>query len=158
MAFKGGPRILRPFGRGRTLLIDTLEYEEYYEKHFRHSNHVQSSASEPASEGNLDSSVETYILEGASQIRGIIVADIYKRLWDERTKEELADYWAKANTKSQNGLERMRHDLISLERASESKSPFSEVFSKIFGKSVGDPVNIDGGAWHPSALVLGGFT
>ncbi|KAF9109677.1 hypothetical protein BGX27_007349 [Mortierella sp. AM989] len=79
--------------------------------------------------------------ECASQIRGIITADIHKMvtscgwgapyeykderptlksLWSKKSKEQRAMYWAKVNTQSLDGLLGMRHELMGPEWVPDS--------------------------------------
>ncbi|KAF9952301.1 hypothetical protein BGZ70_000656 [Mortierella alpina] len=123
MAFDGAPRILRLFGRGCYVPVDSPEYKALFQAHFhRPAVSAEGSAEAP------------YELEGASQIRGIVVADIHKvgtscgwavpyyefkgerptlmRFWGKRSQGELAQFWAMFNTKSLDGLPGLRHELM----------------------------------------------
>lgn len=133
MAFEGAPRILRLFGRGRYAPVDTPEYKALFQAHFHRPT--------TSAEGSTEE--EPYELEGASQIRGIIVADIHKvgtscgwavpnyefksdrptlmRYWSKRSQAEMAQFWAMFNTKSLDGLPGMRHELMGPELVPDSQ-------------------------------------
>lgn len=177
MAFEGGPRILRLFGRGHVAQVDTPEYEELYAKHFAVPT---VSAPQPETESSSSSSPPTpapapYDLEGASQIRSIIVADIHKvgtscgwavpfyeykgerptlkSFWGKKTRAELGQYWAMANTKSVDGLPGMRHELMGPEWA--PLPPPSTSLRATVAKKVASLIGEDFGL--QSALVVVGF-
>lgn len=123
MEFEGAPRILRLFGQGHFARVDTPEFETLYRNHFDPQNCASSS-----------SSSEDIGLDRASQIRGIVVADIHKvgtscgwgvpyyefkgerptlkSFWGKKTREQLGQYWRMANTESLDGLPALRHELM----------------------------------------------
>ncbi|KAF9957421.1 hypothetical protein BGZ72_001846 [Mortierella alpina] len=133
MAFEGAPRILRLFGRGHYALVDTPEYNALFKAHFHRTT--------TSEEGSIE---EPYELEGASQIRGIVVADIHQvgtscgwavpyyefkgeretlmRYWGKYTKEELAQFWAMTNRESLDGLPGMKHELMGPEEVPAARS------------------------------------
>jgi hypothetical protein len=110
-AFEGGPKILRLFGLGTVLRVDSPEY-----------NHVFSAQYTPE---NCD-------IYSAKGIRSIILIDVYKvtiscgfgvpyfeykgpretlnRLSGKQTEEQFAGFWVKLNTTSLDGLPGMRHE------------------------------------------------
>ncbi|KAG0245366.1 signal transduction histidine kinase [Mortierella sp. GBAus27b] len=171
MAFEGGPRILRLFGRGHVAQVDTPEFQELYAKHFA----VPAPSETQSEEDPSSSAPEPYELEGASQIRSIIVADIYKvgtscgwaipyyefkgerptlrNFWGKKSREELGQYWAYANTTSVDGLPGMRHELMGPEWA-PSPPP-----SKTFGAMVAETLAsvMEGDFGFQGALVVAGF-
>ncbi|KAF9572308.1 hypothetical protein EC968_010032 [Mortierella alpina] len=123
MAFEGAPRVLRLFGRGQYVPVDTPGYKDLFQAHFHRTT--------TSTEGSTE---EPYELEGASQIRGIVIADVLKvgtscgwavpyykfegerptliRFWGKRSQEELAQFWAMFNQQSLDGLPGMRHKLM----------------------------------------------
>ncbi|KAF9198996.1 hypothetical protein BGZ49_010937 [Haplosporangium sp. Z 27] len=168
MAFEGGPRILRLFGRGHVARVDTPEFETLFDKHFRRQ-HTGSTLPESSdlsdNSDDLALASEPYELEGASQIRAIIVADIHKigtscgwgipfyeykgerptlkSFWGKMPKEKLAKFWVHANTQSIDGLPGMRHELMGSEWAPASSdqnklSIFGAINAVIAGSTGGD--------------------
>ncbi|KAF9356413.1 hypothetical protein BGX26_005321 [Mortierella sp. AD094] len=195
MAFQGAPRILRLFGRGHVARVDTTEFEELYDKHFRrHHRDTESTLPVSPNTSSSDSLApvsELYELEGASQIRGIIVADIHKvgtscgwgvpfyeykserptlrSFWGKRPREQLAMYWAKANTQSLDGLPGMRHELMGPEWAPASSEAsdhkhrfnfFGAIAAAVKGTAAGGSAR-NGDVWShlavDCALVIAGF-
>lgn len=132
MEFEKAPRILRLFGQGHFARVDTPEFEALYRDHFEPKPDDVSSTTTPASDSPL--SGKAFDLDRASQIRGIVVADIHKvgtscgwgvpyyefkgerptlkRFWEKYSREELGQYWQEANTESLDGLPGLRHELM----------------------------------------------
>jgi len=129
MEFEKAPRILRLFGQGHFARVDTPEFVALYRDHFepKIDDVSSSSASSP-------SSGKDFGLDRASQIRGIVVADIHKvgtscgwgvpyyefkgerptlkSFWGKKSRGQLGQYWRMANTESLDGLPGLRHELM----------------------------------------------
>ncbi|KAF9940717.1 hypothetical protein BGZ65_006282 [Modicella reniformis] len=175
MAFEGAPRILRLFGRGHVAQVDTLEYQTLYSKYFASPPSSESQSETSVAAAIASSSRPTpYEFENASQIRGIIVATIHKvgtscgwgvpfyefkgerptlrSFWAKKTKSQLGQYWAMANTSSRDGLPGIRHEFMGPEWAPRpSKSSLlAKMTSQVASFLRGDFV------LH-SALLVAGF-
>ncbi|KAK3814177.1 MAG: signal transduction histidine kinase [Benniella sp.] len=168
MSFGKGPRILRLFGRGRVAQVDTPEYKELYAKYFARP---AVSETQPEEDSSI-SSPASYELEGASQIRSIIVADIHKvgtscgwavpyyqylgerptlqSFWGKMSRSQLGQYWAMENTQSVDGLLGMRHELMGPEWAPAPETLRAIVYKKATSIPIQDLV-------RQGALVLAGF-
>ncbi|KAG0282115.1 hypothetical protein BGZ96_000820 [Linnemannia gamsii] len=110
-AFEGGPKILRLFGHGTVLRVDSPEYKDLLSAQYTPEN------------------CDIYSAKG---IRAIILIDVYKvgiscgfgvpffdykgpretlnRLSGKQTEEKFAGWWVQVNTTSLDGLPGMRHE------------------------------------------------
>ncbi|GJJ72235.1 hypothetical protein EMPS_04592 [Entomortierella parvispora] len=170
MEFEKAPRILRLFGQGHFVRVDTPEFEELYRDRF-----------EPKPDDDEGASGKDFGLDRASQIRGIIVADIHKvatscgwgipyyefkgerptlkNFWGKRTREELGQFWRMANTESLDGLPGFRHELMGPEFAptEETESKARRAKTKSGWLSSG-PLQTMSLVLGSSALVAAGFS
>jgi len=108
-AFEGAPRILRIWGQGRVVRVDTAEFDTLFHDHYEDSD-----------------------LRDATGKRSIIVLDVesvgtscgfgvpyydYKgprptqiNYWKKKTEDQVTEYWNNKNRFSLDGLPGMRHE------------------------------------------------
>ncbi|KAF8935727.1 hypothetical protein BGZ47_009795 [Haplosporangium gracile] len=135
-AFEGGPKILRLFGRGTVLRVDTPEYQTLFTSQYTPEN------------------CDIYFANG---IRSIILIDVYKvgiscgwgvpffdykgpretlnRMSTKLTNEQYAGFWVKYNMTSLDGLPGMRHETMGEKWAVLSSEDHKELdhFKKLGG-------------------------
>ncbi|KAG0259319.1 hypothetical protein DFQ27_004122 [Actinomortierella ambigua] len=126
-AFEGPPRILRLWSRGEVYEIDTPEFNELYEEHFRGSSELTNNKG----------------------IRSIVVGNVYKvatscgygvpffdykeprtslaLYWNKKDLEKIHDYWLLKNNASLDGLVGMRHK-DSVDRVPPPKAYFERKY------------------------------
>jgi hypothetical protein len=111
MAFEGGPKILRLFGRGHVCRVDTPEYNRLYTTHYQGSS--------PDFE-NLQGKRSIIVISiekvGISCGFGVPYYE-YKEnrptllnYWGKKTEDKVVEYWVKENTQSVDGLPGMKHE------------------------------------------------
>ncbi|KAG0043594.1 hypothetical protein BGZ83_011221 [Gryganskiella cystojenkinii] len=144
-AFEGAPRILRIWGHGRVIRVDTPEFDSLFEVHYQDSD-----------------------LNDATGKRSIIVVDVdqvgtscgfgvpyfeYKgprptqvSYWKKKTEDQVTEYWNKMNRFSLDGLPGMRHERMGSEWSSHQKKNGSNWFPRRNTKSV--KATIAGASWE----------
>ncbi|KAF9902072.1 hypothetical protein BX616_002048 [Lobosporangium transversale] len=119
-AFEGGPRILRLIGTGRVVRLDTPEFNQLLEDHYKGSQLYENNGK-----------------------RAIIMVDVRKvgttcgyavpfydyrgerptlmNHWAKKDREAMKKYWLTRNTYSLDGLPGMRHEMLGPEWAGKNR-------------------------------------
>jgi hypothetical protein len=121
-AFDGAPRILRIWGRGRVVRVDTPEFDTLFRDHYQGSSDLQDAT------GKRAIIVVDVVSVGTSCGFGVPYYE-YKgprptqiSYWKRKTEDQVTEYWNKKNGFSLDGLPGMRHERMGPEWSSHEKN------------------------------------